>query len=358
MANPHGSFVKKDTSSGLWFDVGNFAAREKISRMFRELLPEKYKSSAANRKTKPIHRREGKIDIYKPRPVYDEETIRLLAEQWKARKRVSLVKAEIAQEQRVAKVRHETSDRIAHFDAEIQLVEDKAEKARQQRELEHARSIETMQEEQQQRELEYTRSIEKMQEEQEQRELEYAQSVETMREESTRALAEKDQEIQRVKDQAREERQRREEEYTQSVETMRTESAKALSKKDKEINSLNNEIRSLLEQLQEKRLELKEKTTNIDSLETQLRVKESTLETLQQERASLRKLAQQSGRVLMTRFQRRVLRQDDDVVADGAENEEDDNEDDGKGTTTNDEARKRGEEKVSVPSRKSKEWWK
>ena len=48
--SPKGAFVKQDLQTKLWYDAGNFAAREKISRMFRDALHEAYKSSNSNKK--------------------------------------------------------------------------------------------------------------------------------------------------------------------------------------------------------------------------------------------------------------------------------------------------------------------
>lgn len=42
----YGRFVKREESSGLWYDVGDFWAREKTSQLFRDALHERYTSSA------------------------------------------------------------------------------------------------------------------------------------------------------------------------------------------------------------------------------------------------------------------------------------------------------------------------
>jgi len=43
----NGGFVKEDSKTGQWYDVGDTMAREKISQTFRDALQDKYKSSTA-----------------------------------------------------------------------------------------------------------------------------------------------------------------------------------------------------------------------------------------------------------------------------------------------------------------------
>lgn len=47
--SPHGGFVKQDTN-GIWFEVGDFLAREKTSQAFRDALHDRYKSSNLSKK--------------------------------------------------------------------------------------------------------------------------------------------------------------------------------------------------------------------------------------------------------------------------------------------------------------------
>jgi len=47
--SPRGGFVKQD-SNGVWFEVGDFLAREKTSQAFRDALHERYKSSNLSKK--------------------------------------------------------------------------------------------------------------------------------------------------------------------------------------------------------------------------------------------------------------------------------------------------------------------
>jgi len=47
--SPKGGFVKQD-SNGVWFEVGDFLAREKTSQAFRDALHDRYKSSNLSKK--------------------------------------------------------------------------------------------------------------------------------------------------------------------------------------------------------------------------------------------------------------------------------------------------------------------
>lgn len=48
--SPNGGFVKRDTQSGRWYEVGDFLAREKTSQAFRDALHDQYKSSNTAKK--------------------------------------------------------------------------------------------------------------------------------------------------------------------------------------------------------------------------------------------------------------------------------------------------------------------
>jgi hypothetical protein len=48
-ASPAGGFVKQD-ESGIWYEVGDFLAREKTSQAFRDALHDRYKSSNVSKK--------------------------------------------------------------------------------------------------------------------------------------------------------------------------------------------------------------------------------------------------------------------------------------------------------------------
>jgi len=45
MRSPKGGFIKQDSTTGLWFEVGDFLAREKVSQAFRDALHNCYRSS-------------------------------------------------------------------------------------------------------------------------------------------------------------------------------------------------------------------------------------------------------------------------------------------------------------------------
>jgi len=48
-SSPNGGFVKQN-EAGLWFEVGDFLAREKTSQAFRDALHERYKSSNSSKR--------------------------------------------------------------------------------------------------------------------------------------------------------------------------------------------------------------------------------------------------------------------------------------------------------------------
>lgn len=48
--SPKGGFVKKDSTTGRWYEVGDFNAHEKTSQMFRDVLHENYLSSNKSKK--------------------------------------------------------------------------------------------------------------------------------------------------------------------------------------------------------------------------------------------------------------------------------------------------------------------
>jgi len=50
MGSPTGGFIKLDSTAGLWFEVGDFLAREKVSQAFRDALHDCYRSSNAFKK--------------------------------------------------------------------------------------------------------------------------------------------------------------------------------------------------------------------------------------------------------------------------------------------------------------------
>jgi hypothetical protein len=62
--SPQGGFVKRDSSSGRWYEVGDFLAREKTSQAFRDALHDQYKSSntAKKKRRQAEHGEKGYLD--------------------------------------------------------------------------------------------------------------------------------------------------------------------------------------------------------------------------------------------------------------------------------------------------------
>lgn len=56
-----GGFIKMDTKTGQWYDVGDFLAREKVSQAFRDALSDKYKSSTAYKKKRREVEQTGQL---------------------------------------------------------------------------------------------------------------------------------------------------------------------------------------------------------------------------------------------------------------------------------------------------------
>ena len=78
--SPNGGFVKKDKTTGVWYDVGDNLAREKIGQTIRDQLHSKYKSSTkakkerrkaqtANEECTPTAAAGGKKAVVKEEPV-------------------------------------------------------------------------------------------------------------------------------------------------------------------------------------------------------------------------------------------------------------------------------------------------
>ncbi|CAB9522233.1 expressed unknown protein [Seminavis robusta] len=86
--------------------------------------------------TKPIYRREGKIDHYSMRPVYDQQTERIQTEVWSIKEQIKVTQAMLHEERRVESVKKEVDD-------EIQSLKAQQEELRQQAALQ----LQSMQEE-------------------------------------------------------------------------------------------------------------------------------------------------------------------------------------------------------------------
>eukprot|EP00522_Entomoneis_paludosa_P006296 CAMPEP_0172448956 /NCGR_PEP_ID=MMETSP1065-20121228/7822_1 /TAXON_ID=265537 /ORGANISM="Amphiprora paludosa, Strain CCMP125" /LENGTH=664 /DNA_ID=CAMNT_0013200551 /DNA_START=187 /DNA_END=2181 /DNA_ORIENTATION=+ len=72
---PDGGFIKKDPSSGRWYEVGDFLAREKTSQAFRDELHDRYTSSTFSKKQRRREKqRRLEQEIKKKNGVYMEDS--------------------------------------------------------------------------------------------------------------------------------------------------------------------------------------------------------------------------------------------------------------------------------------------
>jgi len=60
--SPNGGFLKQDSATGLWYEVGDFLAREKTSQAFRDALHEDYRSSNSFKKKQRRKQNKRKPD--------------------------------------------------------------------------------------------------------------------------------------------------------------------------------------------------------------------------------------------------------------------------------------------------------
>jgi len=75
--SPSGGFIKKDSETGLWFQIGEFLAREKTSQAFRDALHDSYKSSNSSRKKRRKTKktdRETPNQLVQPNFSYDQQS--------------------------------------------------------------------------------------------------------------------------------------------------------------------------------------------------------------------------------------------------------------------------------------------
>jgi hypothetical protein len=106
MRNPIGGFIKKDSATGLWFQVGEFLAREKTSQAFRDALHDSYKSSNSSRKK----RRKTK-NVEAPK---SDELVKLTFSYEQQCDTSSLSSSSIYQS---SSLHSNTSDKRCHFEA-------------------------------------------------------------------------------------------------------------------------------------------------------------------------------------------------------------------------------------------------
>lgn len=62
--SPKGGFVKQDSTTGRWYEVGDFLAREKTSQAFRDALHDRYKSSNLSKKKRRQEEQAKASDTY------------------------------------------------------------------------------------------------------------------------------------------------------------------------------------------------------------------------------------------------------------------------------------------------------
>lgn len=63
--SPNGGFLKKDSSTGLWYEAGEFLARERTSQAFRDALQSDYRSSRSFKKKTRQLRKKARSKISK-----------------------------------------------------------------------------------------------------------------------------------------------------------------------------------------------------------------------------------------------------------------------------------------------------
>jgi hypothetical protein len=75
--SPSGGFVKQSATTGRWFEVGDFLAREKTSQAFRDALHDRYKSSNLAKKQRRQEEQARASDTYNKLAVREEQLKRL-----------------------------------------------------------------------------------------------------------------------------------------------------------------------------------------------------------------------------------------------------------------------------------------
>jgi chromosome segregation ATPase len=240
-------------------------------------------------KLKPIYKREGKIDKYVLRRVYDHETEKIQTEIWTIKERIKLTYAKLQEELHVQQVQEETAQRLAEYDANIDSLKNQLVKAAKRLKLKDI----------------------------------FRAKAKSLKQELASAKKAQKQ----LREQAEAKVRKLEKEYALSMEELRQESSQRLSEKEQEIQTLAQEIQGLIGSLQKKRQELGLKEETLAFLETTLNEKEELLKTLQSERDSLRALARRSWHVLKGRVKKRFFggSKKGKVVADSVDAEDDDN---------------------------------
>lgn len=93
----------------------------------KELEYKQYQvQKACENKSKPIYRREGKIDHYSLRPVYDQHTERIQTEIWSIKEQIQITQARLHEERRVEQVQLAVADKLSRHDEEIRRLRQEA----------------------------------------------------------------------------------------------------------------------------------------------------------------------------------------------------------------------------------------
>jgi DNA repair exonuclease SbcCD ATPase subunit len=247
---------------------------------------------------KPIYVREGKIDTYKVRPIFNERTDSFQTEIWSIKEQIKLTNAKLTEERRVQKIKEEVEHRLRFHDADIRRLQELA-----KQELEQVRAqLQYQHEGEMKSQREHAESDFKALKEESNARLRSLQ--EQANEEQRMIKAQHEANMKRLKEQAK----REQEEADAVIKSLQDESSRRLTEKERAIDSLAKDINTLAGELQVKRKELQTKDSLLSSLQSELETKESILETLERERESLRCMLRRSWNVLKDRVQRRVHR--------------------------------------------------
>jgi DNA repair exonuclease SbcCD ATPase subunit len=245
---------------------------------------------------KPVYVREGKIDTYTVRPIYNERTDMFHTEIWSIKEQIKLTSAKLTEERRIQKIKEEVEHRLRFHDADIRRLK---EQAQQELEQERARL-------QAQREVEVKILREQAEFDfkalQEESNASLRSLQDQVNEEQRRIEAQHAADMKYLKEQAKREK----EQADAVVKSLQGESSRRLAEKERAIDSLAKDIDTLAGELQEKRKQVQTKDSMLSSLQSELETKESILQTLARERESLRCMLRRSWNVVKGRVQKRV----------------------------------------------------
>ena len=227
-------------------------------------------------KAKPIYTRVGKIDMYKSRPVFDQESTRIQTEVWSIKEKIKLTQAKLDEERRIQRVTEQMAQRLSQQDAEIRSVREQEKQEQEKIRKEAEEKVLALQAQSTQKLMEKEQQIEVL-----------AKDIQSLNNTSTQKLMEKEQEIAAL---------------AMDIQSL----SNTLQEKQSQLQTKECDLQSLSNTLQEKRSQLRNKESDLLSLQTELKTKESILHNLNRERASIRSLARQSWRLLKTRVQKRL----------------------------------------------------